>query len=666
MTETLATAIRPADFGSVIGQEHPVRYLSQLILRGRIGRHILLHGTVGSGKTTLARIYGQALLCTSPIAGDGSPCHLCDSCRAVESDDSVSGFAEYDVGGRGGERDAVNHWLAGRVAATKQMPRRVLFLDEAHGLSEDAATSLLKRIEESGYETVFIFATSEHHNLVAALRSRLVPLKVRLLSQVEAIALLRQAAEVKQLQYDDEALVMLASLVARQPRDLLNALDQLIGHGRITMALLRQVLDFEYLDVLRDYLQAMGRQDGDRLNQLIAGWRDTGEVKLRWLLAVLAGVYSRDILGVSGGVDPVLEQLAPERQSALAGLRQRYRVASNFELAPYWRQLMGHWRPEVVEANEAFIEAAFVSFHELVAPSDRSSELGPTPQAAIPAADGQDGFLNLADVRQILDLASFLPQEYGRYFNARIVIKPPRDDSDAEQIALVRHFCHDLAARMVQAGTAEFAALWTIERNKIGLEAHIAAHIPTTVGPDMFSGLQLLRQWFSGWKDTFDADTTLSTVGRLQKPARFHWDAVRDLLAGLPPEVEVEDHNGNASSVRQLLKLSDYREVAEAPAPLVDAVGLLGAAAMTAALRNGPPALSVFADAAWEMVFRDWERDEYSDRRRERMRRDRQIEEIEGKFRDGEVRRRQEQLLRESWSTDPHDQARNWEPWWVE
>jgi hypothetical protein len=664
MTETLATAIRPADFASVIGQEHPVRYLSQLILRGRVGRHILLHGTVGSGKTTLARIYGQALLCTAPIGGDGSPCRLCDSCKAVEANEPGSGFAEYDVGGTGGERDVLQAWLDRQTAKANGKRRRVLFLDEAHGLSEAASSSLLKPIEEAGADTVFIFATSEHHNLTAALRSRLVPLKVRPLNLVEATEVLRQAAAIKQLQYDDDALVMLANLVARQPRDLLNALDQLIGYGRITIAVLREVLDFEYLDVLRDYLTAMGRQDRDRLNELIAGWRDTGEVKLRWILALLAGVYSRDILRLPVDVDPVLEQLAAERQTALVGLRERYGVSRTYELAPYWRQLMGHWRPEVVEADGAFVEASFVAFHELLAPPQHDSEPNQKP-SEVSADAPPDGFLHLADVRQILDRASFLPQEHGRYFNAFIVIYPPADGTDSEQVALVQQFYNELEARMVQAGTSDFAALGTLERNRSGLEAHIAAHTPTPIGADMFNGLQILRSWFKGWKASLDVNATLSTFDGSEKPAKFHWRAVRDLLGALHPQVEAEDQDGNWRSARMLLKLGrHHRDVAAAPTPLVASTGLLERTAMEAVLRDGPPPLSVFADAAWEMVFTDWEKDEHRDRRRERLRREQQIEGLAGEFKDANVRSRQEQLLRDSWSTDPHDLPRSWPVWW--
>ena len=64
--DALVSRYRPRVFGEVFGQDYPVRILSELIKRGRICRNLLLYGSVGSGKTTLARIYGMALNCDSP------------------------------------------------------------------------------------------------------------------------------------------------------------------------------------------------------------------------------------------------------------------------------------------------------------------------------------------------------------------------------------------------------------------------------------------------------------------------------------------------------------------------------------------------------------------------------------------------------------------------
>jgi DNA polymerase III gamma/tau subunit len=75
---------RPKRFDEVVGQDVPVDYLSGLILRGQACRNILLHGSIGSGKTTLARIYAKALNCERPSLTSGSPCLVCASCISIE------------------------------------------------------------------------------------------------------------------------------------------------------------------------------------------------------------------------------------------------------------------------------------------------------------------------------------------------------------------------------------------------------------------------------------------------------------------------------------------------------------------------------------------------------------------------------------------------------
>jgi DNA polymerase III subunit gamma/tau len=93
--DALVTRYRPHVFSEVFGQEYPVRILSQLIKRGQICRNILLYGSVGSGKTTLARIYGKALNCDSPDE-DGSPCLRCSSCKKTQEGDPLR-FKELDA-----------------------------------------------------------------------------------------------------------------------------------------------------------------------------------------------------------------------------------------------------------------------------------------------------------------------------------------------------------------------------------------------------------------------------------------------------------------------------------------------------------------------------------------------------------------------------------------
>src|SRR4051794_29998802 len=91
LTAMLADKHRPRRFGDVRGQDAAVALLSRLA-QLRQGSHLLLAGAYGAGKTTLVRIFAQALNCDDP-ADSGSPCGVCGPCEATDQD----GLVEYDV-----------------------------------------------------------------------------------------------------------------------------------------------------------------------------------------------------------------------------------------------------------------------------------------------------------------------------------------------------------------------------------------------------------------------------------------------------------------------------------------------------------------------------------------------------------------------------------------
>src|SRR4051794_32315153 len=108
MSDSFPKKYRPSSFEQVWGQEVSVRVVSELVRRGGICRHLLFHGAAGSGKTSVARLYGRALNCRQVLSG-GSPCNACDRCESDEN------FFEYDVAGAGGAKDQVKAWTEQRL-----------------------------------------------------------------------------------------------------------------------------------------------------------------------------------------------------------------------------------------------------------------------------------------------------------------------------------------------------------------------------------------------------------------------------------------------------------------------------------------------------------------------------------------------------------------------
>lgn len=676
MHETLATLLRPQRFSDVIGQEHAVRFLSGLAQRGRIGRNILLHGTVGSGKTTLARIYGHALVCEGQLLVDGSPCGVCARCEDINTGARESGFYEYDVSGQGGDAEKLDAWFREREHYAAGLSRRVYFLDEAHAMSKEATDGLLKRVENARGDTVFIFATSEHHNLSDALRSRLAQLKVRALSQGQAISLLKSAAADLGLSYDEDALALITVMVARQPRDLMNALDQIAGYREhISVETLRRAFDFEYLDALGPYLLALGRQDQRELSRIIEGWRDGAEEKQRWVMALLGGIYATDICGIAANVDPVVRYLAHERRQALASLRDRLSVATNFELAPYWRQLQGHWRSELVGADEVAILAQFSSFHNLVlglgplgTRAVDDTALGSGPLAGEDDKEGE-GFLGAGDAQALVELASSLIQEHAVCINAKLVISSAANSGEwSDQASLAHDICSALEGEFRSLGAEQFAAIWAIEGTRDGIVARVGLYVPESIGPDAHDGLHMLRLWRVRWNEEHpETEIRLETIPPKTERVVFHWGVIRDMLDALSPDVEVSDRDLNRTPLRRQLGLrpNDFREPSIAPLPLVRSSGLLARDAVERAQETGPALLSAFADRAWHMVFSGWEVAEHEDRQREVRRREQLLSDLAVQYEDLAERDRQSELLRQTWSSDPHSMRRSWTPWWT-
>ena len=85
---------------------------------------------------------------------------------------------------------------------------------------------LLKMVEEPKPGIAFCFATTEVDRISKALRSRLFPIEIRPLGLDLAITFLRDIANREGIQYETEALALLAGRGEGQPRDLLQALDQ--------------------------------------------------------------------------------------------------------------------------------------------------------------------------------------------------------------------------------------------------------------------------------------------------------------------------------------------------------------------------------------------------------------------------------------------------------
>jgi len=159
---------RPRNFKDLVGQDHIVKTLTNQIMSQRVTHAYLLCGTRGTGKTSTAKIFAQAINCEAPI--EGNPCHQCPSCMDIEEKGSMN-IIEIDAASNNGVDNIRD--IRDEVKYTPTLGKyKVYIIDEVHMLSTGAFNALLKTLEEPPKHVIFILATTEPHKIPATVLSR--------------------------------------------------------------------------------------------------------------------------------------------------------------------------------------------------------------------------------------------------------------------------------------------------------------------------------------------------------------------------------------------------------------------------------------------------------------------------------------------------------------
>lgn len=168
--QVLSRAYRPSVWDEVVGQEHVVRVLVNALKRDPIPPTWIFSGQRGTGKTTLARIFGKAIQCEN--RDQGFACGTCTTCKTKESRIAL---IEHDAASYRSVKD-VQPLVEDLALAPIEARAKVLILDEVHMFSEQAFSVLLKITEEPPPHLFFIMCTTEPNQIPETLHSRAMSL----------------------------------------------------------------------------------------------------------------------------------------------------------------------------------------------------------------------------------------------------------------------------------------------------------------------------------------------------------------------------------------------------------------------------------------------------------------------------------------------------------
>ncbi len=239
MSEVLYRKYRPHLFGEVIGQEHVVKVLESEVASGDIAHAYLFSGTRGTGKTSVARIFAEAI---------GT------SVNDIYEIDAASNTSVDDI-------RALNESV---FTLPFDSQYKVYILDEVHMLSKSAANAFLKTLEEPPAHVVFILATTETHKIPETILSRCEVYTFKKPSHDVLKKMVVSVAKKEGYAIDDASAELVAVLGDGSFRDTLGIVQKIVSYSKdkeISEDEVRLVTGAPAIALVHDVISAIATRD---------------------------------------------------------------------------------------------------------------------------------------------------------------------------------------------------------------------------------------------------------------------------------------------------------------------------------------------------------------------------------------------------------------------
>jgi DNA polymerase III subunit gamma/tau len=238
-----ARKYRPQTFKDVVGQQTITNTLLNAIETNHLAQALLFTGPRGVGKTTCARILARKI-------------------NQEGYDDPYEDFSfnvfELDAASNNGVDDIRS--IIDQVRIPPQTGKyKVYIIDEVHMLSQAAFNAFLKTLEEPPKHAIFILATTEKHKIIPTILSRCQIFDFKRITVKDAKDHLAEIAKEQGVEYEDDALHIIAQKADGAMRDALSIFDRVVSYcgKNLTRQAVTEnlnVLDFEYYIRITDLI----------------------------------------------------------------------------------------------------------------------------------------------------------------------------------------------------------------------------------------------------------------------------------------------------------------------------------------------------------------------------------------------------------------------------
>ena len=219
--------MRPKAFREIAGQDQ-VKELLKAIVKNpeNAPRTLILQGEYGTGKTTSARVLAKALNCKNKTK-DGDICGVCDICKSNIEHSMF--YEEFDSAIIGNVSDIKE--LKETFYFDSTLGYKVITIDEAHLMSAQSQSALLKILEESNSGIFFVLCTTNIEKILPTIRSRALKLRFDLIRQEDIIHNLTNIVAEKQYIITEDTIKLIAERSRGHLRDAHMLLDEYLLLG---------------------------------------------------------------------------------------------------------------------------------------------------------------------------------------------------------------------------------------------------------------------------------------------------------------------------------------------------------------------------------------------------------------------------------------------------
>jgi len=297
---------RPRKFGEIAGHIEIVTSMRKAMLDKDRAQVYLLAGSTGTGKTSMARIMSMSVNCDN-VSENADPCLVCESCKAVLTGNCVD-IMELNAADTRGIND-IRSLIRNMPMLPMMLDYKVIILDEAHQLTKEAQTSLLKVLEDAPKHIIIILCSTHAKSILPAVRNRCQRHTFGTLSKTEMISLLEEVATMEGNDFPPSVYSAIVDATGGSPRAALVSLQKVLQLGSKDLREIRKILgdeDESDVNIIKVGLALNGPKNWSKV---VDAYKEVSHVGATAIGMVLAGFYRNQLLRAKSNSSTIAKKL---------------------------------------------------------------------------------------------------------------------------------------------------------------------------------------------------------------------------------------------------------------------------------------------------------------------------------------------------------------------